>query len=257
MSQKHIYAPRIAKTVHGGLRLQSSRKNVWWRQQWITYLESLRMGARLGRGRNYAQLGQIKTLTLIPGKLTAEVQGASEAPYQIVITMPELNAALMSNFLKTHPTITAQLYTHGLPISIETELQRQGLSLFPRKKSDMHFECTCKDWSRPCKHLAATLYLFIDAISADPLLFLRFRGIELSNPMPPIKPEILDENTILHLAPATINGLLSKRLGTLPYWRGTEDFLKTLESCYLRSKDRALKTLDSLSSEFRFPQDRA
>ena len=72
MSRPKTYAPRLAKTVHGGLRPQGGRRDAWWRRNLLAWLESLHMGARLGRGRNYAQQGQIKSITVSPGLIQAE-----------------------------------------------------------------------------------------------------------------------------------------------------------------------------------------
>jgi uncharacterized Zn finger protein len=37
-------------------------------------------------------------------------------------------------------------------------------------------ECSCPDWSVPCKHVAATLYLLAEAFDGDPFLVLTWRG---------------------------------------------------------------------------------
>jgi len=44
-----------------------------------------------------------------------------------------------------------------------------------------HFWCSCPDWSKPCKHIAAVLYLLGDALVRDPSLLLRLRGVTLAD----------------------------------------------------------------------------
>ncbi len=252
---KKIHPPRLAKTVYGGLRPQGGRRDAWWYKLWMTWLESLHMGARLGRGRNYAQLGQIKSLTITPGALNADIQGASDAPYHVCFKMPTLDAARVTELLHTHPIYAAQLTAHTLPIALSELLYKEGLPLFPSGKQDLTFHCTCKDWARPCKHLAAALCLFADAMASDPLLLFRFRGVILPEATPSHTPQYLPESDLLKLHPSPHVTSIPRRLGTLPYWRGTEDFRKTLESAYRRAHDRALTALDTLAADFRFPED--
>lgn len=252
---KHTYPPRLAKTVPDGLRLQSAVRDVWWRKQWILWLESLHIGARLGRGRNYAQLGQVRTLKVEPGRLSAEVQGAESAPYHVAVELPPLPEAPILATLKANPLFAAQLFTRALPMTFHEALLQQGLSLFPAGRTEMRFHCTCKDWARPCKHLAAMLCIFADAIGAEPLLLLRFRGIALPDSAPELTPTLLSAEALEALTPTPNAAAIPRRLGTLPYWRGSEDFRKSLEGAYRRAHERALQALDTLATDLRFPED--
>ncbi len=252
---KKVHPPRLTKTVRGGLRPQGGRRDAWWTKRWMTWLESLHMGARLGRGRNYAQLGQIKTLDVAPGRLSAEVQGADAEPYHVAFQMPVWDAKAVTELLMAHPIYTAQLYAHHLPMSLSELLAQRGYALFPVGKQQLNFFCTCKDWARPCKHLAAALCLFADAMAADPLLLFRFRGVILPEVTPTHLPQVLPEEEILRLHPTPNVTTVPRRLGTLPYWHGAEDFRKTLEFAYRRAHERALTSLDTLGADFRFPED--
>lgn len=251
---KKTYAPRLAKTVHGGLRPQGGHREAWWRRRWMEWLEGLRMGARLGRGRNYAQLGQIRTLTVLPGEIRAEVQGAEATPYAVAITMEPLDVGAVEVMLAGRPFLMAQLVAHALPIAFEEALHALGTSLFPRQRKDVVFRCDCKDWARPCKHLAAALCLFADAIGADPQLLLRFRGLILPEPPADLAPQTLPDARILALHPSADAASVPRRLGTLPYWRGSEDFRKSLEAAYRRAHDKALAALEGIA-DLRFPED--
>lgn len=251
---KKSYAPRLAKTVHGGLRPQGGHREAWWRKRWMEWLEGLHMGARLGRGRNYAQLGQIRSLTVEPGRLAAEVQGAEREPYAVSVAMPPLDAVAVEAMLAERPFLAAQLVAHALPFAFEEALHAIGGSLFPTERREVTFHCTCKDWARPCKHLAAALCLFADAMGADPQLLLRFRGLVLPEPPPDLTPQVLPNARILALHPSSDAASVPRRLGTLPYWRGTEDFRKTLEGAYRRAHDKALTALEGIA-DLRFPED--
>ena len=254
MSRPKAYAPRLAKTVRGGLRPQGGRRDAWWRRNLLAWLESLHMGARLGRGRNYAQQGQIKSLTVSPGLIKAEVQGAEATPYHVRIEMPPLPQDAVWALLRAKPILAAQLAAHALPIAFAEALRQNGRTLLPETRRDLTLHCDCKDWARPCKHLAAVLCLFADATAADPALLLRFRGILFPETTANLTPRLLPETEILRLHPSADAAAIPRRLDALPYWRGDEPFSKTLESAYHRAQDKALAA-QTHAADLRFPED--
>jgi len=85
--------PRAAK---GGIRAQSQRGQFgesWWAKQWIGLLESFDLGGRLTRGRRYARDGQVLSIAVKPGVVSAEVQGSRPTPYKIRIEVKPLSRA--------------------------------------------------------------------------------------------------------------------------------------------------------------------
>jgi uncharacterized Zn finger protein len=48
--------------------------------------------------------------------------------------------------------------------------------------------------------------------------------------------------------------MIIKRLGALPYWRGSEDLKKTLEAAYQRAHQKALLALENFA-DLRLPED--
>src|SRR5271169_5718264 len=85
--------PRAAK---GGIKAQSKRGQFgqsWWAKRWIAVLEGFNIGARLGRGRSYARNGQVLSIDIDKGKVTAKVQGSQSKPYDIAIQVTSLSAA--------------------------------------------------------------------------------------------------------------------------------------------------------------------
>jgi uncharacterized Zn finger protein len=49
-------------------------------------------------------------------------------------------------------------------------------SLFPGRKADLVPDCSCPDWSNPCKHIAAVYYLLAEQFDIDPFLIFKLRG---------------------------------------------------------------------------------
>lgn len=252
--KKKSYAPRLARSVRGGLRPQSGNRDMWWRKRLIAWMEEMHLGARLGRGRNYAQLGQVREMTIQPGEITAEVQGADTAPYQLSVKMPVLDAEKVWLLLHDMPICAAQIAARSLPVSLNEALLQHNLHLFPESRADMQFHCTCKDWTRPCKHILAALCLFTDAVAVDPLLLLRFRGIIFPDETPNLTPQTLPIEKILRLHPTPDAASVPRRLGALPYWRGTEDFRKTLEGAYHRAHVKAISATEGIV-DLRFAED--
>lgn len=249
------HQPRVPLTVYGGLRLQGSNRGAWWRKAWIAWLERLQMGARLGRGRNYAQRGQVQTLEVQPGVLRARVQGMEREPYRVEMRWEPLPSEPVVSLLRASPVLAAQLAANCLPVSFDQAIRQLGFSLFPEGREGVSFRCTCRDWARPCKHLAAAFCLFADVIASEPQVLLRLRGIPVVEPEPDCTPTHLPLVDLLALRPATNAAAVPRRLGSLPYWRGEEGLRKTLEVAYRRAHERALTALETAAADLRFPED--
>src|ERR1700723_2544835 len=72
--------------VEGGLQARSQRGRIgdtWWSQRFIAVLESVGVGGRLQRGKQYARTGQVLEMEIRPGKITARVQGSRKLPYDV------------------------------------------------------------------------------------------------------------------------------------------------------------------------------
>ena len=68
--------PRDAK---GGIKAQNKRGQFgesWWAQRWVSVLDSFKIGARLKRGQAYARRGQVLSIDVAKGKVTARVNAA-------------------------------------------------------------------------------------------------------------------------------------------------------------------------------------
>jgi hypothetical protein len=64
-----------------------------------------------------------------------------------------------------------------MPQDIEQAFAKAGLSLFPARHNDLKTECSCPDWSNPCKHIAAVYYLLGEEFDRDPFLIFQLRGM--------------------------------------------------------------------------------
>src|SRR4030042_1029899 len=94
------FKPSIPREAKGGIKAQSKRGTFgesWWARRWIAVLESFNIGARLGRGRSYARRGQVLSIEIDKGKVSAKVQGSRPKPYHIKLEVKTLSASDWSN----------------------------------------------------------------------------------------------------------------------------------------------------------------
>ena len=269
MSKKKRYALRAPLTVRGGIRSQHAHSGplrVWWSRRWTEVIERFRLGARLGRGRNYAVSGQVSQLEIASGMITARVQGANKEPYASTIrfrTVQEDGKTRLIEALRARPMLVARLLVGELPLEVEGFFRAAGCPLFPQRENDLSSRCSCPDYANPCKHLAAVYYLLGEAITKNPLLLLAVRGVSraellgdaaMREPPPagpalPAEPDPADLTAFygtpqppfedFGTAVKTLtHAPLICRLGPLPFWRGQERFSDTLEHLYARAAAR-------------------
>ena len=67
----------------------------------------------------------------------------------------------------------AKLLAGEMPNEIEEAFAAAKVSLFPLKSDDLITDCSCPDWSNPCKHIAAVYYLLGEQFDGDPFLLFR------------------------------------------------------------------------------------
>jgi len=179
------YYPRSqARKAKGGIKAQSKRGQFgqsWWGKRWVEVLESFDIGARLGRGRSYARSGQVVSIAIEKGLVTAKVQGSRRQPYKVAIKVKTLTKVAwdkLARSLSKQAIFAAKLLASEMPENIEEAFQDARLTLFPNKRGDLKTDCSCPDWSNPCKHIAAVYYLLGEEFDRDPFLIFQLRGME-------------------------------------------------------------------------------
>jgi uncharacterized Zn finger protein len=267
--------PRAAK---GGIKAQSKRGQFgqsWWAKRWIAVLEGFDIGARLGRGRSYARGGQVLSVEVGKGRVTAKVQGSRPKPYDITIEVKPLAArewARLTEALAGQALYAAKLLAGEMPQDVEQVFEGAGLSLFPGRQDDLATSCSCPDWSNPCKHIAAVYYLLGEEFDRDPFLIFKLRGLareellgrlgELAGPAKeaapaeaaveaaeplPADPKAfwsggeVPADLFGEVAPPLAAAAWPRRLGGFPFWRGQERFLEALEPLYRAAGVRGLE----------------
>jgi len=286
----NYYPPSRPREAKGGIKAQTKRGSFgqsWWAKRWIAVMESFDIGARLSRGRSYARRGQVTAIEVAEGLVKAKVQGSRPKPYDIVIKVATLSQSdwkKLADTLGKEALFAAKLLAGQMPEDIEKAFTAAGLSLFPQKSKDLGTDCSCPDWSNPCKHIAAVYYLLGEEFDRDPFLIFKLRGMTREKlvgliggtPAGKAKPKKGTEEQGAASPPAAeplpadagafwgsgnpgelalgevrvppVAAALPKRLGNFPFWRGKESFLEALERIYTTS---ATAGMDALLGERR------
>jgi uncharacterized Zn finger protein len=176
--------PSRPRPVEDGLKARSTRGTIgqtWWSGRFVEVLEGIGLGNRLQRGRNYARKGQVISLDVDAGMVTAQVQGSRARPYRVRIGITAFGKpewAKLERALGGSAWYSAKLLAGEMPGDIEEVFAAQGLSLFPAAAGELSMDCSCPDWEVPCKHIAAAFYLLAEAFDDDPFTILAWRGRE-------------------------------------------------------------------------------
>jgi len=176
--------PSRPRAVEGGLKARSTRGAIaqtWWSTRFIDVLEGAGMGNRLQRGRSYARKGQVMSLDVDAGSVTALVQGSRARPYRVRIGIAAFGKSewvQVERALAGNAWYLARLLAGEMPEDIEDVFAGLGLALFPTTAREFSLDCTCPDSAVPCKHVAATFYLLAESFDEDPFAILAWRGRE-------------------------------------------------------------------------------
>ena len=275
-----FFKPSIPREAKGGIKSQSKRGTFgesWWARRWIAVLESFDIGARLGRGRSYARRGQVVSIEIEKGNVSAKVQGSRPKPYDIKLQIKTLAARdwqRLAKALSRKAIFVAKLLAGEMPPDIEKVFQEAGLSLFPERMKDLNTECSCPDWSNPCKHIAAVYYLLGEEFDRDPFLIFQLRGMSREELVESLSAS--ERKTVPRKAAAKaksrgkeqdstsdlskfwdgdplpndlfgdvtipqVSAGLPKRLGSFPLWRGKVRFLDKMETIYSQASPIGLR----------------
>ncbi len=270
------YPPRSQPLeARGGIKARSQRGafgQSWWAKRWIAVLESFDIGARLSRGRSYARNGQVVSIEISRGVVTAKVQGSRPTPYTVRIQVKPLAPAEWERAARAiagQAVFAAKLLNGEMPQDIETAFAEAGVSLFPTSLQQIETSCSCPDWSNPCKHIAAVYLLIGEEFDRDPFLLFTLRGLERdelfamlgsarpgaesaeaeqSEPLPEDPAAFwhgqpLPEGLAGEAQPPLVAAALLRRLGPFPFWRVTRDVREIVEPVYGAATARGMAAL--------------
>ncbi|MFH8257767.1 SWIM zinc finger family protein [Streptomyces roseolus] len=154
--------------------------DTWWGNAWVTALEGPARSAtgRLARGRTYARAGNVREITITPGRATAQVRGSLPSPYRTAMTIPQLTETqwdALLDVVAARAGHLAALLDRDMPTALAEDAAQAGVHLLPGRR-ELVPSCSCPDDGYPCKHAAALYYQVARLLDQDPFVLLLLRG---------------------------------------------------------------------------------
>lgn len=160
----------------------------WWSQRFIAAIERLTDEARRSRGRSYARSSKIKTVVIKDNQVIAQVRGSINSYFGVhkeptyittlefePISEAQWHAAIA--FIASKAGFLSKLMLSEIPETIEAPFETLGIHLLPTLRDDINAQCSCPDYSNPCKHIAALYYRLAEELDRDPYLLFELRGM--------------------------------------------------------------------------------
>lgn len=160
----------------------------WWGNKFIEALETFTDAGRLSRGRSYRNSDRIRKLDITDSVITAEVRGNvnpyfgvyKEPIYKTEIVMDSISLAQWTTaiaYIASKASFISKLLLNEMPDNIEDAFTQLKLNLLPKSQKDFSTDCSCPDYSNPCKHIAGVYYRVAAELDRDPFLLFELRGI--------------------------------------------------------------------------------
>ena len=150
-----------------------------WGQAWCKNLEAFSdFASRLPRGRSYLRNGLVIHVQVGVGKVEALVSGSELYEVEVKVKpLPDARWHTLVEACAGQVSSVVELLGGRLSGPVMEVLCRPGQGLFPTP-SEMSFSCTCPDYARMCKHVAAVLYGVGARLDTAPELLFTLRRVE-------------------------------------------------------------------------------
>lgn len=130
---------------------------------------------RVSRGQAYARNGNVVSLTIANGRITGEVAGSQNQPFQVAAALPRRSADEL-----TELTQALAQSPVGLIQAKEGDLAEEALGILLANQSEaIRFSCDCPDPAPVCKHAVALAHQAAARFDANPAEIFALRGLNL------------------------------------------------------------------------------
>ncbi len=155
--------------------------STWWGRAWLDALEAggSSYQTRLPRGRSYARKGAVIDLELAAGHVAARVVGSHGEIHRVDIAVRRLALSeweQVADAIAGRAAHLAALLDGELDPGMVDDAASVDIDLIPRAR-DLRPDCTCDDWTEPCKHAAAVCYLVAEEFDRNPFSLFLLRGM--------------------------------------------------------------------------------
>jgi uncharacterized Zn finger protein len=144
-------------------------------------MERLAEPTRFAEGERYARTGFLPAIRFDGRTVAARVQAPHEPPYIVRISFDPFSREQWECLLaevRDRNALASSISSGDLPLELRSAFARAKLRFMPERYVDLHLECACPDWLKPCKHLVAVWMKFARDFDRDPFLVFELRGLK-------------------------------------------------------------------------------
>jgi len=156
----------------------------FWGKAWCRHLEDhCDYDNRLPRGRTYARNGSVIDLQIGQGEVRGLVCGKST--YKVRVDIAALDGERWQHLCKDSAgriDSLVALLQGKLDAAVLERLCDPSDGMFPQHRQ-LDLSCSCPDWARMCKHVAAVLYGVGARLDLEPELLFVLRGVDQTDLM--------------------------------------------------------------------------
>jgi len=153
----------------------------WWGTAWTEKMERLAESTRFAEGVRYVSGNKLPRCFLEGRTVIATVLGGAGDSHTVRITFDAFTREqwdqLFAN-VRDWRSLASSLAAGDLPLEMQTAFSKAKLRFMPERYADLHLECACSDWLKPCAHLVAGWLKFGRDFERNPLLLFQLRGME-------------------------------------------------------------------------------
>jgi uncharacterized Zn finger protein len=153
----------------------------WWGAAWVEKMERLAEPKRFTEGERYARTGFLPAIRFDGRTVAARVQVPHEPPYMVRISFDPFSHEQWECLLaevRDRNGLASSVSSGDLPLELQTAFAKANLRFMPERYVDLHLECACPDWLKPCRHLVAVWLKFARDFDRDPFLVFELRGLK-------------------------------------------------------------------------------
>lgn len=151
----------------------------FWGKAWCDHIEHLAdFESRLPKGRTYVRNGSVCHLEIRKGRIEAYVCGSDL--YEVAVDLQPLDAARWEQIKQRcagRVGTALELLQGKFSDEVMQVLTDPATGMFP-SSDDFDLDCSCADFVRLCKHLAAVLYGVGARLDQQPELLFLLRGVD-------------------------------------------------------------------------------
>jgi uncharacterized Zn finger protein len=162
-----------------------------WSRRFLALIEELGMTGAVRDGRRLVRAGAVTSVRRAGNLVVAMVRDADDAVYVDAAHGDSVHKARLAfgtfsggqwarveRALAARAGFAASLLAGAVPPEIDRVFAALGLSPLPTGADDLAMDCSCRDWRRPCAHLAAACHALAEHLDRDPFEVLALRGRE-------------------------------------------------------------------------------